>query len=141
MKILRPAYFKQALADLLKTGLSRRQIALGVAVGFFAGAQPYLGFHVISGIVLAYILRLNQVVVFLGLNISNPITFPFILVASAQVGNLILHGTFLELQVHGVDIIKHYIWPLVVGGAVFGAVGGAVLYFGVNEFLRRRGRA
>jgi uncharacterized protein (DUF2062 family) len=141
MKILRPSHFKQALTELLRTGLTRRQIALGVAVGFFAGVQPYMGLHVLCGIALAYIMRLNQVVVFLGVSISNPVTFPFFLVASAQIGNLILHGTFLELKIEGVSIINHYLWPIVLGSVVFGAAGGALLYLGVNEFLRRRGRA
>lgn len=140
MKILRPANFRKALEDILKTGLSRRQIALGVAVGFFAGVQPYMGLHTLSGIALAYILRLNQVVVFLGVSISNPITFPFFLVISAQVGNLILHGALLELKMEGVSLIEHYLWPIVFGSVVFGAAGSVVLYIVVNEFLRRRGR-
>lgn len=137
MKLFKPPRPKEMLDYLTKTGLSTRQIALGVAVGNFVGILPLVGLHTVAGIAAAHLLRLNQAVVFMGAQVSNPITFPFILVLSAQIGSLILHGTLLELRIEGINIIEYYLIPVIVGGFVLALTVATVFYFVVLRVVGR----
>jgi uncharacterized protein (DUF2062 family) len=129
--------YRQAIRELLSTGLNSREIAFGIAVGNFVGIMPLVGLHTVAGIAVAHVLRLNQMVVFLGAQISNPFTFPFIMVLSAQVGSLLLSGSFLEIKTEDVDIIRHYLVPLLLGSVVLGLSVGGVSYALALRFIRR----
>lgn len=122
----------------MKKGLTPREIAAGIALGTFVGILPFLGFHTLMAVGLAYLLRLNVVIVFLGANISNPITFPFILFISAQIGSLVLQGTFLDLQYTAdIGIIKQYVVPTILGSIILGFAVSIAVYFITLRFARR----
>ncbi len=130
--------YRLLVTDFLKKGLAPRQIAAGIALGNFVGILPFLGLHTVMAVGLAYLLRLNIVIVFLGANISNPITFPFILFASAQLGSLVLRGSFLELSYTAdLGIIKQYVVPTILGSVILGAVVSAVSYVVTLRLARR----
>jgi uncharacterized protein (DUF2062 family) len=68
--------------------------------------------------------------VFLGTQISNPFSFPFILFISAQIGSLMLNGALLQVQLTtDLSVLKTYIMPTVIGGVVLGLAVGSVSYF------------
>ena len=124
-----------------KKGLSPAEIASAVALGNFIGFIPIIGTHTIIALGLSYILRLNTLIVFLGTQISNPISFPFQILVSAEIGNLILHGRFLTIKFsRDISYLNHYIWPIIVGGLVLGIVVSGLSFFLIKYFLNK-GRA
>lgn len=130
---------KTVIKAFLVKGLSPTEIAFGVSLGNFVGILPFLGLHTAIALGLAYILRLNMGVVFLGTQISNPLSFPFILFLSAQIGSLVLNGAFLDLKFSGdvMMIIKQYIYPTLLGSIFLGLAVGIVTYPITLRFARR----
>ena len=130
---------KTAIKDFLVRGLSPAEIALGVSLGNFVGILPFLGLHTVIALGLAYILRLNMGVVFLGTTISNPLSFPFILFISAQIGSVILTGSLLDMTFSGdaIALVKQYLYPTLIGSIVLGLAVGTVTYPITLRFARR----
>lgn len=130
---------KTKIRAFLAKGLSPTEIAFGVSLGNFVGILPFLGLHTVIALGLAYLMRLNMGVVFLGTQISNPLSFPFILFVSAQIGSLVLNGAFLDLNFSGdaITIIKQYIYPTLLGSIFLGLAVGIVTYPITLSFARR----
>jgi len=134
------AKLKDYIVRFSSKGLSANEIALGIALGNFVGFIPIMGTHTVVAIALAYILRLNTLVVLLGTQISNPISYPFQLFITAEVGSLILNGRFLEMK-FSKEIsyyLDHFVWPIVVGSIVVGIIVSGLSYLIVKRFLNRR---
>jgi hypothetical protein len=131
---------KEYIVRFSKKGLTPHEIALGVALGIFVAFIPLFGTHTVTAIALASLLRVNTLIVLLGTQISNPLTFPFQLFISAEVGSLILHGRLLEIKFsHEVSaLLSHYLMPIIVGGLFLGIVGSGVSYLLVKGFFLRR---
>jgi hypothetical protein len=134
------AKLKDYILRFSSKGLSTNEIALGIALGNFVGFIPIMGTHTIIGIGLAYVLRLNTLIVLLGSQISNPISYPFQLFITAEVGSLLMHGRFLEIKFSKniVYYLDNYVWPIVLGSVVLGTIVSALSYFIVRGFLERR---
>jgi hypothetical protein len=134
------AKLKDYVLRFSSKGLSTNEIALGIALGNFIGFIPVMGTHTIVAIGLAYILRLNTLIVLLGSQISNPISYPFQLFITAEIGSLLLHGRFLEIKFSKniVYYLDHYVWPIVLGSLVLGTIVSGLSYFIVRGFLERR---
>lgn len=130
---------KTMIGDFLVKGLSPSEIAFGISLGNFVGILPFLGLHTVMALGLAWLLRLNMGVVFLGTQISNPLSFPFILFISAQIGSVVLHGTFLDLSFSGdaMLLIKQYLYPTLIGSILLGLTVGIVTYPITLRFARR----
>jgi hypothetical protein len=128
---------KDYIVRLSKKGLSPHEIALGVAVGIFVAFIPLFGTHTIMAIALASLLRVNTLIVLLGTQISNPLTLPFQLFISAEVGSVILNGKFLEIKFsHELSyLLGHYLLPIIVGGLILGIVGSGLSYLLVKGFF------
>ena len=65
-------------------------IALGFAAGAFASFTPFVGFHFILAAIIALIVRGNVLASALGTAVGNPLTFPFIWLATYNLGGLLL---------------------------------------------------
>lgn len=129
---------KDRIIIFLKKGLTPNEIAFGVALGNFVGILPFLGFHTVMALGLAYLMRLNMMVVFLGTQISNPFSFPFILFISAQLGSLAMYGSFLNLKFTGdVNILKGYIMPTIIGSIILGLGISIPSYFITLRFAKK----
>jgi len=130
---------KTMIGDFLVKGLSPAEIAFGISLGNFVGILPFLGLHTVMALGLAWLLRLNMGVVFLGTQISNPVSFPFILFISAQIGSVVLHGTFLDLSFRGdaMLLIRQYLCPTLIGSILLGLAVGIVTYPITLRFARR----
>ena len=133
---------KEYIIKLSKKGLSPSEIAGAVAVGNFIGFIPLIGTHTLIAFGLAYVLRLNPLIVFLSTQISNPISYPFQIFISAEVGNLILKGSFIKIKFSkDMNYLTHYVWPIIVGSQVLGVIVSGTSYLLINYFLsKRRGR-
>jgi uncharacterized protein (TIGR03546 family) len=124
-----------------KRGLSPHQIALAVALGNFIGFMPIIGTHTVIAIGLAFIFRLNLLIVILGTQISNPVSYPFQLFISAETGNLILNGKFLEIEFSKeINYLSHYLLPIVVGSLILGIIVSCLSYTLIKFFLNKRQR-
>jgi uncharacterized protein (DUF2062 family) len=47
--------------------------ALAYSIGIFMGFSPFLGFHTLTGVVIAFLFRLNRVAVLLGIWTNTPL--------------------------------------------------------------------
>lgn len=130
---------KQKIMELLKKGLTPDEIARGLAAGVFIAFIPFFGTHTITAIGTAQILRLNTLIVILGTQISNPLSFPFQIFLSAEIGNLLLKGHFIELTFsERANLLAHYLPPILLGSLVLSIVGAAVSFFFVRLLLKSR---
>ena len=105
------------------------EIGLGLALGFYVGMTPFLGFHVLAAVFIAALLKWNKIAAGLGAWITNPISAPFIYGLNWYVGakitgmelTRILPAHFevselARLMMNGPEII----WTLMVGGMITG---------------------
>lgn len=117
-------------------GLSPSKIAFGIALGNFIAFIPIIGVHTVIALGLAYIMRLNPLIVFLGTQISNPLSFPFQLFISAEAGSLILKGRFVEIKFsRNLNYLDHYIMPILVGSLVLGIITSILSYFLIKKLI------
>jgi uncharacterized protein (DUF2062 family)/SAM-dependent methyltransferase len=123
---------------LLHDHTAPSKLAFAVFVGCVVGCTPLFGFHIFVCIALAWLLRLNQVVLYGAANISIPPMIPFIGFASVQLGERLLHRRWLALHLADFTwrnapalgrtfFLDWLVGGLAVGGAA-GLVGGAIVY-------------
>ena len=135
------------------------RIARGVGAGVFVSFTPFFGFHFISAVISAKIVRGNILAALLGTFFGNPISFPIIAFFSMKLGHLILGTTFDETKhatifgkfVGAGEELKHnffaiftdatmhwgYLYnfwneiflPYLVGGFIPGVIAGVVAYY------------
>jgi hypothetical protein len=117
-------------------GLSPSKIAFGIALGNFIAFIPMIGVHTVIAFGLAYIMRLNPLIVLIGTLISNPLSFPFQLFISAETGSLLLNGRFLEMKFsRNLNYLNHYIMPILVGSLVLGVITSILSYFLMKKLI------
>jgi len=133
------AKIKAYILRFSKKGLTPHEISLGVAVGIFVAFIPLFGTHTLTAIALASLLRVNTLIVLLGTQISNPLTFPLQLLISAEVGSLLLNGRFLEMRFAGeISYLSHYLVPILLGSLVLGILFSGLSFFLVKGLLNKR---
>ncbi len=149
---------------LARLDVSPHTLAIGFAAGAFASFTPFIGLHFILAAVVALVVRGNLLASAVGTVVGNPVTFPFIWIASYNVGALLL-GIKAKAEVtittdasvglfsHGpVDFlvmlwrsVEPVIWPMVLGGLPLGLLCGTacyVLVYGtLSKFKARRSAA
>jgi len=132
---------KDVIIRYSKKGLSPQEIALAIAVGTFIAFIPILGTHTLTAFALAYVLRLNTLIVILGSQISNPLSYPFQLFISAEVGSLILNGRLVEISFsREISYLDHYILPIIVGSLFLGTIVSSLSYIVIKNILHKRRR-
>jgi uncharacterized protein (DUF2062 family) len=66
----------RTLKDLIKKLLhiedTPKRTALAYSIGIFLGFSPFLGFHTLAGLAIAFLFRLNRVAIFLGVWTNTP---------------------------------------------------------------------
>src|SRR5690606_8731751 len=88
--------FKRFLKeDLLSSEDSSEKKALSITLGVFIGLSPIWGFHTVSVIFLALLLKLIIVIAFALSNLILPSFIPFILYFSLKIGSWILGEHFV----------------------------------------------
>jgi uncharacterized protein (DUF2062 family) len=113
-------------------------IATGFACGTAISFTPFLGLHTVLSVLLAFLLRGNYLAAMVGTLVGNPWTFPFIWVASAELGHALLGGAPPSLEAFQgphFDAFVHklggLIWPMAVGSLPLGTLAGLAVYFPV----------
>ena len=64
--------FRALLQKLLQIEDTPERTALAFSIGVFLGFSPFLGFHTLSGLAIAFLFRLNRVAVLLGVWSNTP---------------------------------------------------------------------
>ncbi len=116
-------------------------IALGCASGIFASCTPFLGAHFFMAGIIAWITRSSILASALGTFFGNPLTFPFIWIATYQLGNWVLgqDSKVTDIDLSGgifnmsMEQFMPLIKPMTVGGVPLGIASGAVFYFIVKK--------
>ncbi len=141
-------YLRQRLVRLRD---SHHAIALGLAVGVFASITPFVGFHLILALVIAFCLRANLLGAAIGTAAGNPLTFPFFWSLTYFLGCWIL-GLEPNLTPAPVlldsSLLASHFWPIfvpMVAGSLplglmlaSGVYGGAL--WGLEFYKKRRRR-
>ncbi len=137
-------------------------IALGFAAGAFASFTPFVGLHFILAGVLAFFVGGNILASALGTGIGNPLTFPFIWLATYNLGGKVLgyerrdaidltipDGTFLGIAstpgaTFGTmwELVSPVMVPMMAGciplGLLAAGLGYFLVYPAVDGYQRRR---
>jgi uncharacterized protein (DUF2062 family) len=123
----------RAFADLLlHEHTAPGRVAAAIFVGAVVGCTPIFGLHIVACIALAYLFRLNKIIVYGAANLSIPPMVPILGFTSVQLGERILHGRWLAL--HRADfalknvktLARTFFVDWTVGGIVLGATVGLV---------------
>ena len=76
-------------------------VALGFAAGVFAAVTPFLGTHIVTAVLLAWVIGGSVVAALLGTFVGNPLTYPVLWYSTYEVGNLMLGG---EVETQRIDL-------------------------------------
>ncbi len=135
---------------------SPHAIAIGFSVGIMASFTPYMGFHFIVAALLAVLVGGNLLASAFGTFAGNPITFPFIWLATYNFGSLImgreaaesidlslpkgfwlsiLHNPQMAFQQFW-DVVGPFLVPMTVGGIPLGIVAAVIGYFPIRSTVR-----
>jgi uncharacterized protein (DUF2062 family) len=130
---------------------SPHAIALGFAAGVFASWTPFVGFHILIGIAVSFLLGGNFLAAALGTVVGNPFTFPFIWWSSFELGNRLLNGagggvSFSDiangLMHQPLSSILPIVKPMTVGALPLGIASAIVAYvivsLGVQAYQEAR---
>jgi glycosyltransferase involved in cell wall biosynthesis len=118
-------HFREQISD---SKFSNLNLALSIGFGVFMGIVPIWGYQMLTAIFLAYVLKLNKVLVVISANISIPPMIPLILYGSLKVGEFVL-GKDLSLTFDsGISfgIIKLALWSYVVGSIILALISGII---------------
>ncbi len=128
---------------LLRLSGTPHSIAAGFAVGVALAMTPFIGFHYLLCFVAAFLVRGNVLAAVLGTSIGNPLTFPFIWIATYETGNVVLGWFGRESQAKTAEELAHRlltdslhnIWPVIepmlIGSIPIAIVAGAIAYIAV----------
>ncbi len=111
---------------------SPRKLALAVSIGVFFGASPFIGLHTILALLFAFLLRLNKPAILLGTLVFNPLSAPFLIFFSLEIGSWLMYDNLLILSVEEIkiilkdpnwmDLFKEFILPYFWGSIIVGIV-------------------
>ena len=141
------AAFRSQLTKILHLQESPHRTALAFSIGVFIAFAPHYGFHTLSVVFLAWLFRLNYLVVFLGALVNNPWTIIPILGVTFYTGfavfgmpqSALANWQDLELEdIYG--LISEYLLPFIVGGCLLGVLG-ALLAYPIMLYTLQRYRA
>ncbi|MGQ9687580.1 MAG: DUF2062 domain-containing protein [Desulfobaccales bacterium] len=127
-----------------------KRLALGAALGVFIGFTPTIPFHTILALSLASLLRVSIITAYMGIWISNPVTWvPQYLLAYEVGRHLLFRGEPLGIPAHAdlhafLDLLWRGGLALQVGGLIIALPPALAAYFftlwAVKRYRRRRTR-
>jgi uncharacterized protein (DUF2062 family) len=119
------------------------KLAMSYAIGVFVGFTPYIGIQTYIGLALTALFKVPFLPALIGINITNPITIPFIFALTTKFGMFLLgiddvDFSWDEVTVRSlIDAGKTLLIPFVVGTHITGAVLSIFTYFSVYYIVKR----
>ena len=109
------------------------------------GIVPIWGYQLVTAIFVAYLLKLNKIIVAISANISIPPMIPIILFLSIKIGELVLANDLkLNIDTHiSFATIKSAMLTYIVGSIVFAIFAGMVsglLSYSLLALTRKQGK-
>lgn len=107
-------------------------------LGVFMGIAPIWGYQLITAISLAYLLRLNKILVIVAANISIPPMIPVILYLSFLTGSIVMgRGAHLQLASPVTfTFIKNNLFQYIIGSITLAII--LSLFFGLIMYIFMR---
>ena len=109
------------LKRLVRLPGTPHNIACGFACGAAISFTPFIGLHIVLGMLLAWLLRGQMIAAVAGTVVGNPWTFPFIWLVTYKAGQIML-GSAEAAPWPAVTMFKHVvtdlgelIWPTLTG--------------------------
>lgn len=154
--------WRYAMHRMARIRVTPHKLAIGFAAGVFAAFTPFIGFHFVLAALLALLVRGNIIASAIGTLVGNPVTFPFMWIASYNLGALMLgmaardrveismaeetHRFWSDGPIAAMQMLWHSIepvlWPMLLGGVPLGILFAAGSYFlvrtSVSQFKARR---
>lgn len=136
---------------ILRLSASPHAVATGVAAGIFSAFTPLVGFHALLALALAWLLAGNLLAAVLATTVANPLTIPFIAVATLGTGEALLgmHPAETLTTAELFDSLEHLelseLWqpvlkPMLAGAGLLGFAAAGLAY-GATRFALRAVRA
>lgn len=121
---------------ILRLSATPYAIAAGCAIGAFVSFTPFIGFHIMISVALAWLIRGNFIAAAIGTSVGNPLTFPLIWASTYRLGHMILSGEqavappplgrhFLERSIENLSPILK---TMSIGSLPLGLLTGLVIY-------------
>ncbi len=116
---------------ILHSNDSTAKITLSVMLGVFMGIVPIWGYQLITAISLAYLFRLNKMLVIVAAQISIPPMIPLILYLSYLTGSIILgNGAHLDMvSPMTLEFVKRNLFQYIMGSVTLALI--LSLFFGL----------
>jgi uncharacterized protein (DUF2062 family) len=123
-------YIIDRIRSLFQLNDSPHKLAAAFAVGVFIAFSPTIGLHTVSCFLLAWVFRLNKLVVFSGAMINNPWTMVPMFGFCLWFGTKIVGTDMIVPQIawnelsmgNAYSVIKPYLLPFVAGTLILGAI-------------------
>ncbi|WJH39480.1 DUF2062 domain-containing protein [Aliirhizobium terrae] len=136
---------------VMRIGGSPHAVAAGLAVGVLSAWTPFLGFHLLFALPVAWLIGGSMVAAALGTAFANPLTCPIIWPLTWELGQVMLGGEATSRHVDLESLLSHLdvsqLWrpilePMLLGslplGLLCGLVFYGVTYLGIRSFRNRR---
>lgn len=120
------------LKRLTRLSGTPQSIACGFACGAAISFTPFVGFHIVLSMLLAWMLRGHIIASVVGTVVGNPWTFPFIWLATYKVGQILL-GSAEAAPWPAVTMFKHVVTDL--GGLIWPTLTGENTWEAVRQVL------
>jgi uncharacterized protein (DUF2062 family) len=127
-----------------------KKLALGLAIGIFVGITPTLPFHTFMILALAPLFRASLLAAYLGIWVSNPLTWVPQYLLAYEVGQyLLFRGDPLRIPAHMnlsafIDLLWRGGLALQVGGLIIAVPPAIASYFitlwAIKRYRQRRAR-
>jgi len=130
-------YIRDRLRFIMKMDESPHKLALAFGLGIFVAFTPTIGFHMITCLALAWMLRLSKLVIITASFVNNPWTIVPLYGFCIWLGLRITGSSSITPDIawndlsftNAIQILEPYLWSYVVGTFVVGAAAGIISYF------------
>lgn len=147
---------RRRLVQLLHTHDTPERTAAAYALGVFIGFSPFLGFHTVLGLVLAFALSLNRVAVLLGIYSNLPWILPAYYTLATAAGAEILRiplkprvlrelssaltdGSWKDLSKLA-HILAPFAWAYALGSTIGALILGVIAFWVALTMIRAHRR-
>lgn len=125
---------RQNLRRILELDGHPARIAAGFGIGVFISFTPFFGIHTPLAIVCALLFRLNKAATITGAWVNTPVTVVPALIASHEIGRLILGTPAVTIKVDSLDwhtsleLMRGVGGPIFLGSSIIGFSAGLAGY-------------
>jgi len=138
-------YIRDRIRELMKLDDPPHKLAFAFSLGIFIAFSPWLGLHILSCILFAWLFRVSKFVVLTASFANNPWTIVPIYAFCLWFGIKITGSNasvpeiaWKEIGIRELFVVlQPFLWPFIAGTLVTGAIAALVSYFGFYWAVRR----